>query len=104
MKLSEDIVKELVSANLSELYNNFKMYTQDEKELYVKVRFGIRLKFDLNYYMHNLYVYKPKNEYVVLKNGLSFDFTEFFTELDEREALLREFFYKMYETDTTVAR
>ena len=78
---------EILTLGIKEAWNVYKIKIDNDED-YRKVRFGIKIKFDLNDYLKNRIVMKSKIGKVIVR-GNTHNLTDFDTELEEREKIMK---------------
>lgn len=112
--IPEAIPDELAQMELQELYAMFNMIEtediedKDKKRRYTinahKIIHGIRIPAHIEYLINELYRVWAHNKTVVLKYGVAYDLAEFFTEIRQRENLIRTTILENQDEGTTEPR
>lgn len=107
MIFPEDVIELFMSADFDTLFNNFRLIKDENKlfrEFYKKVKFGVILKFNINYYLKDLYNFKEKIGLIYI-NGSEFDIEDFWDEIELREDYMRRALYEYVNLpDSTLPR
>lgn len=83
---------EVMSMDILTAYKAYTVLKLDEPELtkdYNKVRFGIKLRFDINNILTENYYIKGKAGTIWVE-GNKYPLKDFYTEMEEREALIKK--------------
>lgn len=79
-------------------------FKREYKDVYQKVRFGISLMFDIYTEFNEFYLPKAKAGRINIENR-TYELWEYFTELEERESLMKKFILDSgIETDIIAPR
>lgn len=92
VNINEETIRETIDLTLEDAYKRFCVYKIDNKELeksYQQIRWGIKIKFDIYTHFKNKIINKEK-EGVVIIEGKSYANKDYYTELEEREALIKK--------------
>lgn len=92
----------VMQMNIEEAWEVFKMLVRDmeefDEESYKKARFGIRIKFDINEYTNKWIRVKTKKG-IVLIRGKVYRSEDFWTEIEEREYLIKRWIIENIEDE-----
>ena len=85
--MSQDV--DFRSLGLEEAWNYFKSEANMNEEAYRKARFGVDIMFDINEYLLGYIRIKGKTGQVIHR-ATSYNTEDFFTELEMRERIIKE--------------
>lgn len=81
-----------------------KEFKEEYKKIYQQARFGLTLKFDIYTEFNEFYAPKTKSGKINIE-GRTYELWEYFTELEERESLMKKFILDSgIETDIIAPR
>lgn len=101
--LPESYINQIPEWDFATLHEQFLGLEPDKKTI-EKVKFGIKLKFNVNRIINNWFETFPRtNKVRILGVGMA-DLDEFTDEIDERKALMISFILSMYSGETTESR
>lgn len=87
--ITENLVRELMSADLNTLYNWFTDFKEQYEAEYDSVRNGIEIKFDIYAVLENETHKKPKKGMITVENR-TIPAKEFRSEMEARKVLMRK--------------
>lgn len=85
---------DVIKMDLEEAYKTFTLLKYNEEpikdygKLYQKIRFGIKIPFDIYRSIENDYVIKDKIDEIIIEN-LVIKLSDYQTEIEEREGLIK---------------
>lgn len=103
----EDLIQEILQGDLQTLFKNYTTFMLDDSTLkkdYMKIRYGINITFDIMNYFNFMDLNKapfkayPKKNTISLY-GKTIRLQEFWTEILDREAIIRKKLHEMLERD-----
>ena len=75
-----------------------KLY-MDLSQVYQKARYGVKMKFDLYFHIYGHLTIKTKTGILIYK-GKSYDMSDYYTELEQRNILMKKWIRENTDTDT----
>lgn len=95
---------EIAKLGFREAYNIFKIIVEPDSEEAMKIRFGFKIKFDIDaYYNGFLHSNSKKKRGLVMIGSKWYKVENFFTELNTREKVMKEFILKNSDKISLVA-
>lgn len=88
--------KDIRSMNLEETWGTYLAEGGQETSDYNQVRYGIRIKFDIHYWLEKMYIIKPKSGRISIR-GASYNISDVWTEMENREIMMKEYLMSLEE-------
>ena len=102
MKIPQEVFDVITNGDLKVVYKHFRLLKEELTEQdFNKVRYGINYNFDINdFLLGNFTIKKKKREVMIV--GEVINMKDFWTEIEDREDLMRSLIYQNVEISGTL--